>query len=74
MGGCGLTQKASEDITKRAALVPKGLLSIKIIDASLLRDTSVLSSMNPLVKMRLTSHSYRTSVVKGGGKTPTFNE
>lgn len=30
--------------------------------------------MNPFVKMRLTSHSYRTNTVKQGGKTPIFNE
>lgn len=30
--------------------------------------------MNPFVKMRLTSHCYRTKTAKKGGKTPTFNE
>jgi Ca2+-dependent lipid-binding protein len=34
----------------------------------------MVSTMDPYVKMRLTTQSYRTKTIKSGGKAPAFNE
>ena len=52
----------------------KGILTIKPVVAELTRDTDLLGKMDPLVEFQATNEKVISSVAKGEGKHPTWED
>ena len=51
-----------------------GALRIRVLSGSFSRDTEFFSKMAPYVIIRCGNNVKQTSVVKGGGKSPKWNQ
>lgn len=51
-----------------------GVLTMKICDAILIRDTEAMGLMDPFISIEYNNHVYRTQVKVNAGKTPVWNE
>jgi hypothetical protein len=52
--------------------IPKGILTVQLLDASLEHNTSLITKMCPSVTLKLTTQVQRSKQLVG--KTPTFDE
>lgn len=51
-----------------------GTLTIKVIRAKLKRDTEAMGQMDPFVVIQYLKNKFKTEIIKGGGKTPSWNQ
>lgn len=49
-------------------------LTLKVVSATLIRDTELFGKMDPFVVIIYNGYSYKTKVMKNAGKAPIWNE
>lgn len=71
--GNAVPNKVEPDISHKAAKVPKGVLTVKVLDAKLERNTAYFA-MDPYIVMKITTRRDKTKVRQKAGQSPYFNE
>lgn len=65
--------KIEPDVSQKAAKIPKGVLTVKIHDAKLERNTAYFA-MDPYIVVKITTRRDKTQVRQKAGQDPYFNE